>query len=113
MSPWFHRARLIGNLPGLRTARHSSGVRSSGYDVMLFLALAEDEDAKSALKKGMVIDVRAGLWGDGRGVAQNVDGLSLVGIERLKRRRKKRERMRAKWGLRCAEKPRTIYVFLK
>jgi hypothetical protein len=39
-------------VPGLRTARHSSGVRSSGYDVMVFLVL-DVEVPKRALRSGM------------------------------------------------------------
>jgi hypothetical protein len=52
-------------LPGLRTARHSSGVRSSGYDVMVFLLLALVPN--KAPKKGIVgMDLRGGVLFSGR-----------------------------------------------
>lgn len=53
-------------VPGLRTARHSSGVRWSGYDdVMVFLEDVEAEVPKRALMKGIEgIDLRVVVvWG--------------------------------------------------
>lgn len=91
-------------LPGLKTARHSSGVRWSGYDVMVFWG-DEVEVPNRALKSGMVIDFRGALF-LGRGVARKMGGR--IGLENVSKIRKNRERMegelvgetvRRSWGL--------------
>ena len=96
--------RVIIYLPGLKTARHSSGVRWSGYDVMVFLE-AGAEVPNRALKKGMVIDLRGAVL-LGRGVARKIGGR--IGLEKANKIRKNRERMegelvgemvRRSWGL--------------
>jgi hypothetical protein len=77
-------------LPGLKTARHSSGVRWSGYDVMVFLEDGADVP-KRALRKGMFIDFRGGAVFLSRGAARK--GVGRVRFERVSKIRKNRERM--------------------
>jgi hypothetical protein len=88
------------HVPGLRTARHSSGVRWSGYDVMVFLVLllAVDEVPKRALRNGKVMDFRGvvlALVGRGATV-RKVAGR--VRLERVSRMRKSRACMKVSWG---------------
>lgn len=73
----------------LRTARHSSGDRWSGYDVMvLVLALLEEaEEPNSALRNDMDCSLVAG-----RGGVRKV--LGRVGFARVRKRRKRVNRMK-------------------
>jgi hypothetical protein len=89
-------------LPGLKTARHSSGVRWSGYDVMVFL---EDgaEVPNRALKKGIVMDFRGMVFLSRGVVARKIGGR--IGLEKVSRIRKNRERMEGElWVREGAEK---------
>ena len=93
----------------MRTARHSSGLRWSGYDVIL---LDEAEEPNKAPRKG--IDGMDFTVGVARRGARKVRGC--VKFERVCRMRKSLERMRVTCGGDNAENlgiRRDVYMFKK